>query len=262
MRPHPAPLAAILLGGVLLAGAGPLAAQERSPTGRHRPPPPPPAAAADLATAGESRWTVNFGLGAVDGGDLLRVATLDGLPVAWDPDHGGGFRSSRYLAELAPGPGLVLGAGRRLGRRLGMRAELGWSRHEVMAEADLGQLGAVHRFDRWNVFAAGLDLEVRLVQAPSHPYLAVGGGVVSLDPDAASGLAQTGLEARLALGYRFDLGRISSVRLEAFAARSGFSADGWAPVSLNSDQPPVEMVAEDHLQRLGLLLVFQTALDP
>jgi len=253
--PRPAFALAVLAG--LLAGSA-ASAQDttRSPTGRHRPPPAPEVRRAAAPEAPGGRWFVTLGAGALDGGDLLRVETLDGLPVTWSAANGGGFRTERFKATLDPGPAVALGLGCRLGRRLSVRGDVAWTKADVAAEAALGAVGAVYTFDRFGVLSAGLSLEARLVQgAGFYPYLSLGASLVHLAPDAAKDLTQTRLGGRAAFGFGQRLDDMVALRLEAFAARTGFSVGSWRPVAETAVQPDIALSSASGLTVAGLLLL-------
>lgn len=251
---------ACLACAALLALTAAAQAQDRSPTGRHRPAPVAAVEPAPAPGGGASAWTLALGGGVVLGGDLLRVETLDGLPAPWSADNGGGFRSARFLTSLEPGAGVTLGLARRLGERWSLRLDMAWSRQDVAAEADFAQEGAVYLFDRFSVLHAGLGAEARLTDRASHPYAGFGLVLVSLRPDAAQDLAQTNLGARVCAGWRQRLDRNLSLRLEAFGALSRFSAGAWEPRADLVTQPPVAVQASDRLTTYGLLLSLATRL--
>ncbi len=184
--------ALVLLAALPAAAAASAQDTPRSPTGRHRPPPPAVRRAATAPPTG-GRWFFTVGAGALDGGDLFRVETLDGLPVTWQAVNGGSFRTERFRTTLEPGPAVALGLGYRLGRRLVVRGDLAWTRADVAAEAALGEHGAVYTFDRFGLLAAGLSLEARLTRGAFAPYVSLGASLVRLAPDGAEDLGRTNL---------------------------------------------------------------------
>ncbi len=249
----------VLLAAGLLVVAGVAAGQERSPTGRHRPPPPPPAAPTPSAGS-PSAWSLWLGGGAAMGGDLMRVSTLDGLPAPWSADNGGGFRASRFLASLDPGAAVNLGLGRQLGERWSLRLDATWSRQDIVAEADLAQVGAVYPFDRCQVLGAELGLEARLTTGASYPFGGFGLTVVRLSPDAAADLAQTNLGARLDAGWHQRLDRNLGLRLTLYGAVTGFGAADWEPRADLATQPATAVEASQRLSTWGAMLALVTRL--
>jgi hypothetical protein len=241
-------------------------AQTRSETGRHKPEPPAKseeeASPTDRESAGaeERRWHLGL-LGGVQGGsDLFRVEVVDGPPVPWDPDTGGGFQSGRFTATLDRNFGLGLFVARDLSRIWSARFDLVYSRMDVAAEALVGQTGAVFLFDRMYVLNLGLGVEARLARARSYPFLLAALLVSNLDPVRAEGLGQTNLGARVGLGYFHSFQRIWGLRLEARLARTGFSVGDYVPRSSNPDQPVIDYDVQDHVTFFEFLIGIQAKL--
>ncbi|MCK9995832.1 MAG: hypothetical protein KAH56_06090 [Candidatus Krumholzibacteria bacterium] len=207
--------------------------------------------------AAERRWHIGISGGVQGGSDLFRVETIDGFPVPWDPDTGGGFQSSRFTAALDRNFSFGLYMTRDLGSVWSVRADLGYSRMDVAAEALTGQTGAVFLFDRMDVLNLGLGVEVRLVRAPSYPFLNASMLVSHLGPVRAEDLEQTNMGGRLGLGYFHSSHEVWGLRAEARMSWTGFSIGNYVPQSELSDQPALDYDTEDHLIFFEFLIGIQ-----
>ena len=242
-------------------------AQTRSDTGRHKPK-PPVATDGDSTSTGQSArsgavahpW--HFGItGGVQGGsELFRVEVVDGPAVPWDPDTGGGFQTPRFTASLDRNFSFGLYLSRDLGSVWTIRADLGYSRMDVAAEALVGQTGAVFLFDRMDVLNLGLGVEARLTGAESYPFVNASILVSQLDPVRAEGLEQSNLGGRLGLGYFHPIQEVWGLRFEARITGTGFSVGDYVPQSELPDQPVLNYEPEDHLVFFEFLLGIQANL--
>ncbi|MEN8005510.1 MAG: hypothetical protein ABFS42_00755 [Candidatus Krumholzibacteriota bacterium] len=251
-------------GLVLLLPVTMASAQDRSETGRHQPKPPvekeEEAATRDLEefrAPRPRRWYLGASGGVLGGSDLFRVKVLNGVGVPWDPDTGGGFQSSRFTAALDRNVSLGLFLARDLGDTWSVRADFGYSRMDVAAEALVGQTGAVFLFDRMSVVTLGIGAEARLTRASSYPYAQVSVLLNHLGPVRAEKLAQTNVGARLGLGYLHNLERVWGLRFEARLGATGFSVGDYVPQSTLPDQPVIEFETEDHLVFFEFLIGIQ-----
>jgi hypothetical protein len=239
-------------------------AQSRSDTGRHKPEPPPvteedTSSKTKGKTSGPDsrRWHLGVCGGVQGGSDLFRVQVIDGPPVPWDPATGGGFQSARFTATLDRNFGFGLFLTRDLGSIWSVKADLGYSRMDVAAEALVGQTGAVFLFDRISVFNLGLGFEARLAQATSYPF--VQGSILfsHLGPVRADALEQTNWGGRLGLGYFHSLQEIWGLRFEARLSGTGFSVGDYVPQADTFEQPVLEYTTEDHLLFFEFLIGIQ-----
>ena len=256
------PILAVALALALLATV-PASAQERD-TGRRRPPAPRPvptrevpnaalAATPALATGGE-RWFAGLGLGLVDGGDLFRVATASGVPVAWGRDGQTWFTASRFRATIEPSNAVTAFAGRRLGRgSWWLRGELATGACDVTAKALLGQVGEVFLYDHPSLITGTLAAEGRLTSKPSHPYASLGLTFCRLSADRVPELDQTVAGVRGALGYRRPFGRLQ-VTAEASLRRMTLDLKDFRPTTANASQPAVDYAPADGLWLLEVRL--------
>jgi hypothetical protein len=227
-------------------------AQTRSDTGRHQPEPPPekkedPTAEATVTSwdPERSRWYFGASGGIQGGGDLFRVATVDGTGVGWDPESGGGFNASRFTATFDRNFSLGFFVGRDLNRTWSVRADLGWSQMDVGAEALSGQNGAVYLFDRFDVLNLGLGLEARLTGRPSYPYANASLLLSMLAPAVVSELEQTNVGGRFGLGFLQEIDRLWSLRIEGRLIATGFSTGTYVPRTVLPDQPELIFEAKD-----------------
>jgi len=240
---------------------GSVAAQSRSDTGRHQP--KPPAQDKEEATpktpAVTRRW--HFGLtGGMQGGsDLFRVEVVDGPPVPWDPDNGGGFQSARFTVTLDRNFSMGIYLSRDLGSVWSVRMDLGYSRMDVAAEALLGQTGAVFLYDRMDVTNLSLGMVARLAQAASYSYALMSVVASHLGPASADDLEQTNLGGRLGLGFFHPFQKIWGLVLEASLARTGFSVGDYVPQSTTTDQPVLDYTSEDKLYFFEFQIGFQAS---
>lgn len=238
---------------LILALIAPLdaVAQTRSDTGRHKPEPPvqkeEDEASGSKASFPARPWHFGLSLGAQGGSDLFRVEVIDGPPVPWDPETGGGFQSGRFTTNLDRNFSMGLFLSRDLGKIWSVRFDLGYSRMDVAAEALIGQTGAVFLYDRMDVLNLGLGMEARLAQARSYPYALMSFLVSHLGPVRAEELEQTNLGGRLGLGFFHPFQEIWGLRVEARVAGTGFSVGDYVPQSSTADQPVIEYTSEDHL---------------
>ncbi len=239
-------------------------AQTRSDTGRHKP--KPPAVTADDSLSASTgvksgaiirRWHIGISGGVQGGSDLFRVETIDGFPVPWDPDTGGGFQSSRFTAALDRNFSFGLYLTRDLGSVWSVRADLGYSRMDVAAEALTGQTGAVFLFDRMDVLNLGLGVEARLVRASSYPFLSASILASHLGPVRAKDLEQTNLGGRLGLGYFYSSHEVWGLRAEARMSWTGFSVGDYVPQSELPGQPILDYDTQDYLMFFEFLIGIQ-----
>ena len=248
---------------IVLALLAPVAAsaQTRSDTGRHKP--KPPAETADDSTstgragAVSRPWHLGIGGGVQGGSDLFRVEVIDGPAVPWDPETGGGFQSSRFTVALDRNFSFSLFLSRDLGSVWSIRADLGYSRMDVAAEALVGQTGAVFLFDRMDVLNLGLGVEARLTRSESYPFANATILVSHLGPVRAEGLEQSNLGGRLGLGYYHSMHEVWGIRGEIRISGTGFSVGEYVPRSELPDQPVLDYNAEDHLVFFEFLLGIQ-----
>ncbi len=259
-------LAAILL---ILGLVSPVTAlaQSRSDTGRHKPTPPPVTEEETTPQLNDrntgrnlGRWHLGVSGGLQGGSDLFRVEVVDGPPVPWDPATGGGFQSARFTASLDRNFSFGLFLARDLGEAWSVRADLGYSRMDVAAEALIGQTGAVFLFDRISVLNLGLGLEARLARAVSYPFVQASILVSHLGPVRADALEQTNLGGRLGLGYFHSFQEIWGLRLEARLTGTGFSVGDYVPQSILPDQPQMDYTTEDHLLFFEFLVGIQASI--
>jgi len=253
----------VILAGLWCVGAvsNPTLAQDRSDTGRHRPEPKPEPTVAetDETIQRETPWFFGVGAGVLAGSDLFRAETVNGFPVPWDPETGGGFTSARFRAEMDGSAAMNLYLGRQLGSWLALRGDLAVSRMDVSAEAKIGQQGGVFRFDTFTVTSFTVGAEARLVRRPSHPFLGMGLTIVHLGPSRADALAQTNLGAQLALGWLQRFNDRWSVRLEGRISRSGFSMGDYLPQADLDNQPELIVDAAGSITLSGILLTIQNS---
>lgn len=237
-------IALIALFALLPALADPAFAQTRSPSGRHRPAAPAaPDSAVSTQAAPEAPsgpWRLGVGVGSVGGGDLFRAEATDQDAVRWQSLEGASFASPQFKAGLERNAGFGLTVRRALGPVLSLRADLGYSRLDVAAEALLGQSGAVLLYDRISVLRAGLGLDVRLAAAPSYPFLGLGAGAVRLQPEMAADLEQTVAGVQAVLGYHRRVGPKVGLELEARLGKTGFDVGGFQPATV----PPGDRIVE------------------
>jgi len=235
-------------------------AQSRSDTGRHKPIPPPMTeedtpskTKGDASGPDTGRWHLGVSGGVQGGSDLFRVEVVDGPPVPWAD----GFQSARFTASLDRNFDFGLFLTRDLGSVWSVKADLGYSRMDVAAEALVGQTGAVFLFDRISVFNLGLGLEARLAQAASYPFVQGSILVSHLGPSRADALEQTNWGGRLGLGYVHSLQEIWGLRFEARLAGTGFSVGDYVPQADSFEQPVLEYTTEDHLLFFEFLIGIQ-----
>lgn len=261
---RPGPILVASLSLILLVLAGPAAAQDRSDTGRHKPVPPKEArvdsTGQEPVVMRDPRardWYIGASGGIQGGSDLFRVKVLDGTGVPWDPATGGGFYSSRFSTSLDRNFSFGLFLARDIGRIWSVRADFGYSRMDVAAEALLGQTGAVLLFDRMDVLTLGLGAEARLTRAASYPYAQISILVSHLGPARADGLEQTNLGGRLGLGYLQSFQKVWGLRFEARISGTGFSVGDYVPQSELPGQPEIDYQTEDHLLFFEFLIGVQ-----
>jgi len=242
-------------------------AQDRSETGRHKPEPPvvekedPTSGKPEVSRGQPTRhWYFGAGGGVQGGSDLFRVRVLNGVGVPWDPDTGGGFQSSRFTASLDRNVSFGLFLGRDLSNTWSVRADFGYSRMDVAAEALIGQSGAVFLFDRMSVVNLGLGAEARLTRASSYPYASVGVLVSRLGPARAKDLEQTNIGARLGLGYLHSFEKVWSLRFEARLSATGFSVGDYVPQSSLATQPIIEYTTENKLVFFEFMIGIQATI--
>lgn len=261
----------LLLALACLVAAAPARAQDRSDTGRRKVPravPVEPArpqeattpAADDLSeappfSATTDTWLAGIGLGFGDAGDLFRVETVTGAPVPWGRPGDTDFTASRFTATVDPGSVISAHLARRLGQgRWWLRADLTRGSGDIAAEALLGQGGEVYFYDRATFLAAGLGVEARLTSWPSHPYASLGLEACRLSADRYDDLADTGLGARAALGYRQRLGR-GFLGAEVGMSHSGFDINEFRPTVAEEPEPALTYDPAADLWRIEFRVV-------
>ena len=266
MRPSWTWICAAALGTLFLLGtAGSVRAQTRSDTGRHQPPPPvEEEVTKDSETSSRSSgskkslWHVGLVGGLQGGGDLFRVEVVNGPPVPWDSITT--FQSSRFTATLDTDFALGLYLARDLGSVWTVRADIGYSRIDVAAEALVGQTGAVFLYDRVDVVNIGLGVEARLTRHASYPFFQGAVLISSLEPGRSKGLEQTTWGGRLGLGYHQSLGRLWGLRVEGRLSRTGFSTGDFVPQAKTFEQPEIDLDPADHLMFFELLIGIQISI--
>lgn len=239
-------------------------AQSRSDTGRHK---PAPAAVTEDDTSSTAkvrksdpvvhRWHLGASGGVQGGSDLFRVEVINGPPVFWDPETGGGFQSPRFTASLDRNFSFGMFLARDLDSVWSVKVDMGYSRMDVAAEALVGQVGAVFLFDRFDVLNLGLGLEARLAKAASYPFVNASILVSYLGPIRADDLEQTNLGGRLGLGYYHSFHEVWGLRAEARLSGTGFSVGDYVPQSILPNQPEVKYDPQDHLIFFEFLIGFQ-----
>ena len=239
-------------------------AQDRSDTGRHKPKPPVETAGDSTAQLSESsgdqdggHWYVGASGGVQGGSDLFRLEVVDGVGLPWDPDTGGGFQSSRFTATLDRNVSMGFFLARDLGRTWSVRADFGYSRMDVAAEALIGQSGTVFLFDRMSVVNLGLGAEARLTRSASYPYAQFSVLLSHLGPVRAKDLEQTNIGGRLGLGYVHSFERVWGLRFEGRLSATGFSVGDYVPQTTLPGEPDIKYETEDHLLFFEILIGIQ-----
>ena len=146
---------------------------------------------------------------------------------------------------------------RDLGRTWSVRADFGYSRMDVAAEALIGQSGGVFLFDRMSVLIFGLGAEARLTQSTSYPYAQVSVLMSHLDPVRATKLEQTNFGGRLGLGYLHSFEKVWGLRFEGRLSATGFSVGDYVPQTTLPGEPIIEYETEDHLLFFEFLIGIQ-----
>ncbi len=238
--------------------------QTRSDTGRHKPKPPVETADDSTSTGRSGKsgavarpWHFGIGGGVQGGSDLFRVEVVDGPSVPWDPETGGGFQSPRFTASLDRNFSFSLFLSRDLGSVWSVRADLGYSRMDVAAEALVGQIGAVFLFDRMDVLNLGLGVEARLTKGESYPFVNASILLSHLGPVRAEDLEQSNLGGRLGMGYLHSINEVWGFRAEARISGTGFSVGDYVPQSELPDQPVLNYETQDHLVFFEFLIGMQ-----
>jgi len=251
----------------LVVAANVASAQDRSDTGRHKPPPPVKAVVDSVSVEskqpdapGTRHWYVGASGGIQGGSDLFRLEVLDGVGLPWDPDNGGGFQSSRFTATLDRNVSFGLFLARDLGSTWSVRADFGYSRMDVAAEALIGQSGAVFLFDRMDVLSLGLGAEARLTRSSSYPYAQFSVLLSHLGPVRADDLEQTNLGGRLGLGYLHSFERVWGLRFEGRLSVTGFSVGDYVPTTSSPGEPEIDYDPEDHLVFFEFLIGIQATI--
>lgn len=195
-------LAVLSLLGLALLQAGSTRAQVE--TGRHRPvrPQEEEPVQRPFLDAGQ-RWFVMAGAGMLASGDLFRVRA-EGT-VGFEAPGGPGFLSNDFVVTVDETIDLAVALGYRLHERFWLRANLSTAQAALTALARTGQGAEVHRWDQLNLLITGLDVEFRLVEADSYPYLLAGSTAVLARGVADDGLDQDRLAWRFGFGYQQDL---------------------------------------------------------
>lgn len=240
--------------------------QTRSETGRHKPVPPPPTEEKEATVENPAEgpiarpWYFGFGGGVQGGSDLFRVEVVDGPPVPWDPESGGGFQSARFTASLDRNPSFNLFLGRRLGKTWSVRLDYGYSQMDVAAEALVGQTGAVFLYDQMSVINLGLGVEARLTQESSYPYMEASLLFSHLGPTAAAELEQWNLGGRIGLGFLQKFHQFWGIRFGARLAVTGFSVGDYVPQTSLPSQPVIDYQTQDSLTFFEFLIALQVSL--
>ena len=256
------PMACLALLACLVL-AVPVAAQDRSSTGRHKPEPvvveetteeEKPAA---RSHGRERRWHFGLDGGVQGGGDLFRIETADGSSIGWEMGNGKYFNASRFTATLDQDFVLNFHAIRDLNAIWSIRGDVSWSNMDVAAEALSGQIGVLYQFDRFSVINLGLGMEARLVKVPSHPFINFQVLVSRLSPETNTELEQTNLGGRLGLGYNKVITPEVSLRLELRYSLTAFSVGDYVPSSNLPTDPEVIYDPQDNLNFFELLLGVQ-----
>lgn len=213
----------------------------RSDTGRSRvePPPPPPVTAQDEPVRTDWRpagnWFLVMNGGFAGGTDLFRAETVSGAPVLWP---GSPFPTDRFNAKVGSGISLGLGVGRRVGDLVNLRLDLNWTEVDVAAESAVGQVGELFTYDDLGIWEIVLGGEVRLARQASTPYLGLGAVLQGISAAQAEDLDQTGVGARIAMGYRLAVAEVWSLRLEGRLTYAPFDASNHHPQT----QPSTEVL--------------------
>jgi|GEM_PF-1476400 len=235
-------------------------AQTRSETGRHKPPPPPEDEAQAKTVAPHERmtkpWYAGVIGGVLGGSDMFRVEVVSGLPVPWEP----GFTSKRFTVSLDRNFEMGFFVGRDLNRVWSIRGDVGYSRMDAVAEALVGQTGAVFLFDRMDVLNLGLGVEARLTKAPSYPYFQAAILYSHLDAASDAELTQGNLGGRIGLGYLQTFEKFWGLRFEVRLSRTGFSVGDYVPQAELPAQPTIDYQTEDHLTYFEFLIGLQVSL--
>ncbi len=239
-------------------------AQDRSDTGRHKPKPPVEAVHDSTSQVPESKrdqdgghWYLGASGGVQGGSDLFRLEVVDGVGLPWDPGTGGGFQSSRFTTSLDRNVSMGLFLARDLSSIWSVRADFGYSRMDVAAEALIGQSGAVFLFDRISVLNLGLGAEARLTRSASYPYAQFSVIMSHLSPVRAKGLEQTNIGGRLGLGYLHSFERVWGLRFEGRFSATGFSVGDYVPQTTLPGEPIIKYETEDHLLFFEFLIGVQ-----
>ncbi len=248
-----------LLALALIGTAASASAQTRSDTGRRKAPEVEArvALADTMPTPPPSPgWFMGMTGGVASGSDLFAVDVPSGVPLPW-----GVFNSESFNVALSSSAEFGVFLGKRLGDRFSVRGDLAWSPMDVVAEASVGQVGAVFTFDQWSILTVAAGLEMRLVRNASHPFLGVGVMAQRLSPSDLDDLAQTNLGVRLALGYQHVLDDQWSLRLEGRLNRTGFGMGDYEPRPTGGTEVEIDLAGESELTTWSLLLGVQLELS-
>ncbi len=244
---------------LLLLCAVASAASAQSTTGRHRRQPlveVEPVGDYDDADGG---FFFMIGGGMMSGGDLVRVRTAD-VSRAWDPPGGPEFNSDNYLLTLDESIAISLTLGTRLSNCLWLRADVGFSQLDMVAEARVGESAAVYRWDQMSLVLAGLDLEYRLVRHPSYPYLIGGLAVVVATGDASDAYDESVLAPRIGAGYHMRLDRGWGLRAEIRDTIGSLDFDDYRPPVISDEvYPNIALEDKSPQHFVELLLSIQLA---
>jgi hypothetical protein len=246
-----------------LLGPGVVLGQERD-TGRHKPVVEEPVlvvedgqkATPDRETL-PRQWHLGLEFGLQGASDLFRVEALDGFSPQWESIGGGGFNASRFTATFDQDFSLGLFFQKDMGEMWALRAEVGVSRMDVIAEALSGQTGELYLYERVDMVNLGVGAEFRLTRAPSYPFAGIAILVSSLSPATFDDLAQTNLGGRLSLGYLQKITPELALRLEGRVGLTALDVDDYHPPS----EPAVEVDydSESTLRIFELLLAIQAS---
>lgn len=247
----------------LLLDPGAVLGQERD-TGRHKPvveePVPVEEDGQEAIPVGEPmprQWHLGLQFGLQGASDLFRVEARDGFSPQWESIGGGGFNASRFTATFDQDFSLGLFFQKDMGEMWALRADVGVSRMDVIAEALSGQTGELYLYDRMDMVNLGIGAEFRLTRAPSYPFAGIAILVSSLSPATFDDLAQTNVGGRLSLGYLQKITPELALRLEGRVGLTTLDVDEYHPPS----EPAVEVDydPESSLRIFEILLAVQAS---
>ncbi len=238
-----------------------LAQHPGSKTGRHRSPViVEPAALKSNVLDRQHPWKLAFFVGNQWAGDLFRVEVINGASVPWVGMNRGGFLTSRFHTGFEDNFDFSGSISRNFGDVWRVRLDLSRSQQDISATALVGQGGGQFLYDRILVTALGLSVERDLVALPSAPYVGAGIVWINLDPTVNAELAQTGLGARLVLGYRQVVGQGKCLLIEGRLSGVPISQGDFVPAVQPPYDPEVSMNFQDHLIFFGIYVGVRMAL--